>query len=99
MLDVLKTGGVIATYSSMTNMTPAIPFVRMMFMDTTIRMVLVYAMPDDAKQQAIEDITNVLSGGNFDHRIAGTFPLKKSVKAHNEIERGDNYGSIIITIS
>ena len=33
VLDVLKTGGVIATYSSMTNMTPAIPFVRMMFMD------------------------------------------------------------------
>ncbi len=99
VLDVLKTGGVIATYSSMTNMTPAIPFVRMMFMDTTIRMVLVYAMPDDAKQQAIEDITNVLAGGSFDHRVAETFPLKQSVKAHDEVERGDNYGSIIITIS
>ena len=86
VLGLLKTSGVIATYSSMTEMTPTIPFVQMMFMDITIRMVLVYAMPDDAKQQAIEDITNVLSGGNFDHRIAGTFPLKKSVKAHNEIE-------------
>ena len=99
VLDVLKTSGVIATYSSMTDMTPAIPFVRMMFMDVTIRMVLVYAMPWNAKQQAIEDITNVLAGGNFDHRVAGTFPLKQSVKAHDEIERGDNYGSVIITIS
>ena len=37
VLDVLKTNGVIATYSSMTNMNPVIPFVRMMFMDITIR--------------------------------------------------------------
>ena len=99
VLDVLKTNGVIATYSSMTNMNPVIPFVRMMFMDITIRMVLVYAMPWDAKQQAIEDITNMLPLGNFDHRVAGTFPLKQSVKAHNEIERGDNYGSVIISIN
>jgi len=99
VLDVLKTSGVIATYSSMTDMTPAIPFVRMMFMDITIRMVLVYAMPEDAKQQALKDITKVLTGGNFDHRVAETFPLKQSVKAHDEIERGDNYGSVIITIN
>ena len=99
VLDVLKTNGVIATYSSMTNMNPVIPFVRMMFMDITIRMVLVYAVPGEAKQQAIEDITDMLTGGNFDHRVAATFPLEQSAKAHNEIERGDNYGSVIITIN
>ena len=99
VLDVLKTNGVIATYSSMTNMNPVIPFVRMMFMDITVRMVLVYAMPGEAKQQAIEDITDMLTGGNFDHRVAATFPLEQSAKAHNEIERGDNYGSVIITIN
>ena len=99
VLDVLKTNGVIATYSSMTDMNPTIPFVRMMFMDITIRMVLVYAMPWDAKQKAIEDITDMLTSGDFDHRVAETFPLKQSVKAHNEIERGDNYGSVIISIN
>ena len=99
VLDVLKTNGVIATYSSMTNMNPVIPFVRMMFMDITIRMVLVYAVPGEAKQQAIEDITDMLTGGNFGHRVAETFPLEQSAKAHNEIERGDNYGSVIITIN
>jgi hypothetical protein len=41
----------------------------------------------------------MLTDGNFDHRVAGTFPLKQSVKAHNEIERGDNYGSVIISIN
>ena len=99
VLDVLKTNGVIATYSSMTDMNPAIPFVRMMFMDITIRMVLVYAMPWDAKQQAIKDITAMLTDGKFDHRVAATFPLEQSVKAHEKIELGGNYGSVIITIN
>ena len=99
VLDVLKTNGVIATYSSMTDMNPAIPFVRMMFMDITIRMVLVYAMPWDAKQQAIKDITVMLADGKFDHRVAATFPLEQSVKAHKKIELGGNYGSVIITIN
>ena len=41
ILDVLKTSGTIATYSSMSDMNPSIPFIRMMFMDITVRMVLV----------------------------------------------------------
>ena len=41
LMQILKTGGVIASYSSMSIMEPKIPFVRMMFMDITIRLVLV----------------------------------------------------------
>ena len=41
----------------------------------------------------------MLTGVNFDHRVAATFLLEQSAKAHNEIERGDNYGSVIITIN
>ena len=98
VLGVLKTSGTIATYSSMTDMNPTIPFVRMMFMDITIKMVLVYAMPWEAKQEAIKDITTILSDGEFDHRVAATFPLEKSAKAHEEIEKSNNYGSVIISI-
>ena len=99
VLEVLKTNGFIATYSSMTDMNPAIPFIRMMFMDITIRMVLVYAMPWEAKRQAMEDITTILTEERFDHRIAGTFPLEQSANAHEEIEKGGNYGSVILDIS
>ena len=98
VLDVLKTSGTIATYSSMTDMNPAIPFIRMMFMDMTVRMVLVYAMPGEAKQQAMKDITAILTDEQFDHRVAATFPLGQSAKAHEEIDKGGNYGSVIITV-
>ena len=98
VLDILKTSGVIASYSSMTDMNPSIPFVRMMFMDLTIRLVLVYAMPDEAKQEAIDDITEFLSLDRLDNRVAETHPLEDIVKAHQAIEKGGNNGSVILTM-
>jgi NADPH2:quinone reductase len=98
VLDIIKTSGVIASYSSMTNMNPSIPFVRMMFMDLTLRLVLVYAMPDEAKMEAIEDITQFLSIGRLDNRIAETYGLDDIAKAHQSIEKGGNNGSVIVTM-
>lgn len=98
ILDILKTSGVIASYSSMSMMEPRIPFYRMMFMDITLRTVLVYAMPDQAKQDAAEDITRKLSSNSLKHRIANSFDLKDSALAHEAIEAGDQYGCVIITM-
>ena len=96
VLDVLKTGGTIATYSSMTDMNPSIPFVRMMFMDITIRMVLVYEMPKEAKVHAAKDITTMLSQNRFDNRVAKEYSLDDIASAHTLIESGKPYGSVII---
>jgi NADPH2:quinone reductase len=98
VLAVLKTSGVIASYSSMTDMNPVIPFVRMMFMDLTLRLVLVYAMPDVAKQAAIKDITTFLSTNKLDNRVAATYPIEEIAQAHKDIEAGKVYGSVIITM-
>lgn len=98
VLDILKTSGVIASYSSMSDMNPSIPFVRMMFMDLTLRLVLVYAMPDEAKNEAIQDITEFLAMGRLDNRVAETFALDDIAQAHKAIEKGSNNGSVILTI-
>ncbi len=98
VLDIVKTSGVIASYSSMTDMNPSIPFVRMMFMDLTVRLVLVYAMPDEAKLHAAEDITTFLSLERLDNRVAEEHPLDNIAKAHQAIERGGNNGSVIVTM-
>jgi NADPH:quinone reductase len=98
VLDIIKTSGVIASYSSMTNMNPSIPFVRMMFMDLTLRMILVYAMPDEAKLDAIDDITDFLSLERLDNRVSQTFSLEDIAKAHQAIERGGTKGSVILTM-
>ncbi|OUW79628.1 MAG: zinc-binding dehydrogenase [bacterium TMED217] len=96
VLDVLKTSGTIATYSSMTDMNPSIPFIRMMFMDITIRMVLVYAMPDEAKKHAAKDITSALSKNTFHNRVAQEYSIDNISDAHKMIESGEVYGSVII---
>ena len=80
----------------MTDMNPSIPFVRMMFMDITIRMVLVYAMPQAAKEQAARDITTMLSQNRLDNRVAKEYSLDHIASAHALIESGKAYGSVII---
>ncbi|MGI9532257.1 NADPH:quinone reductase [Lutimonas sp.] len=98
VLDIIKTSGVIASYSSMTNMNPSIPFVRMMFMDLTIRLILVYEMPMAAKIAAMKDITKYLSSNQLNHRLAKSFTLDDIAKAHQLIEKGGNKGCVVLTI-
>ena len=98
VMDIIKTSGVIATYSSMTEMNPAIPFVPMMFMDLTVRLVLVYAMPEKAKEAAIKDITLHLQKGSLINRIARSFDLEENAKAHEAIESDKLFGSVIVKI-
>ena len=95
-LEVLKISGSIATYSSMSEKTPSIPFIKMMFMDLTINMVLVYGMPWSAKERAIQDISHILKNKSFHHRVNKTFPLSESIKAHEYLEEGNNLGSVIL---
>ena len=96
VLDIIKTSGVIATYSSMSVPEPSLPFRKMLYMDITIRIVLVYAMPESAKDQAKKDITHYLTNNDLKHRIAATFPMEASAEAHQAIESGAVYGTVVI---
>ena len=96
VLDILKTSGIIATYSSMTVPEPCLPFRKMLFMDVTIRIVLVYAMPEPAKELAKKDITKILEQELFQHRVAATYAMEDAALAHQAIEKGDVYGTVVI---
>ncbi|MFM9941697.1 MAG: NADPH:quinone reductase [Hyphomicrobiaceae bacterium] len=95
---VLKTSGVIASYASMTSRTPAIPFGTLMFMDTTLRMVLVYVMPWSAKVAAMQDITTMLEADALRPRVAASFPLSRIVEAHEMQEVGTHIGNVVVTM-
>lgn len=98
ILSCIATGGVIATYSSTQVRTPSIPFLDMMYKDLTLRMVIVYAMPEKAKILAIEDITNALEIGLLKHRIAHTLQLDQIPEAHKIIESGKVKGCVVISM-
>ena len=97
-IEVLRVGGTIATYSSTQVSEPKLPFYPMMYKDITVRMVIVYAMPETAKEAAVADINKAMSAGALQHRIAHTMPLANIVKANEIIEQGSIRGAVVLTI-
>ena len=98
LLHCLRIGATIATYSSTLVPEPSLPFRTMMFMDLTVRMVIVYAMPEAAKAQAAVDTQAALTEGGLQHRIAETLPFDQMAKAHEIIEEGSVRGCVVVTI-
>lgn len=96
VLKCIRTGGTIATYSSTAVKEPQLPFLQMMFMDLTIRMVIVYAMPEEAKALAVADTCRLLEQNALRHRIAHSLPLDAIVKSHQLIEQGGFGGCVVI---
>lgn len=98
VLKFIAISGVIATYSSTQVKEPQLPFIQMMFLDLTLRMVIVYAMPEKAKQQAISDTYKLLEGGSLQHRIAYDLPFEEMAQSHELIERGGFSGCVVVSI-
>jgi len=98
LLQCVRIGATIATYSSTVVPEPALPFRTMMFMDLTVRMVIVYAMPEEAKAQAVADTQTALTEGSLQHRIAETLPFDQMAAAHEMIEEGSVRGCVVVTI-
>ncbi len=97
VLALIRTGGTIATYASTEVPEPKLPFLRMMFMDLTVRLVIVYAMPEQAKRQAVADIGERLRGDRLQHRLAHVLPLDEIARAHEIIEGGACRGCVVLT--
>jgi NADPH2:quinone reductase len=96
ILACVRIGGTIATYSSTQVPQPPLPFLRMMFMDLTIRMVIVYAMPEAAKAAAIAAINEALRAGDLQHRIAHLLPFEQMPRSHELIEAGGFGGCVVV---
>lgn len=97
-IELIRTGGTIATYSSTVVPRPELPFFQMMYKDLTVRFVIVYAMPETAKLFAIADIERALDNNLLQHRIARTLPLDEIAGSNELIEQGTIRGCVVLTI-
>lgn len=98
VLKLIGTGGVIATYSSTQVPQPVLPFFQMMYLDLTIRTVIVYAMPEEAKRHAINDIDDALRNKRLTHRVAHVVTLDEIAESHVLIENGGFRGAVVVSI-
>lgn len=96
---VLKPNGVVNTYNvGSPDNRPALPAQTFLVNGIVIRFVLVYVMPDAAKQHAIRDITAALEAGALQHNIARRFSLSDVAAAHEAQDSGQLIGKAIVEI-
>ncbi len=64
----------------------------------TARFVLVYTMPEPAKQSAIADITRWLTAGKLKHHVGPRFPLSRTADAHRAVEHEHVTGRVVVDV-
>ncbi len=94
--EILKTSGVVAIYSWGTAQQPPVPL-QFRRSNTVVRNVLVYEMPESAKDAAVADITTWLESGALSHQVGPHFPLEQTVAAHLAVE-GGAIGNVIVDV-
>ena len=95
--QVLKRSGVLAVYSAGSSDGPAVPL-RFNSTNVTVRMVLVYDMPEFAKAAAVADITSWLEQGKLAPFAGPRFSLEQLKDAHLAVENGA-IGKVIVEVS
>ncbi|MEE3012973.1 MAG: NADPH:quinone reductase [Chloroflexota bacterium] len=95
--QILKSSGVLAVYSAGNSTAPLVPFT---FNSTnvTTRMVLVYDMPEPAKDAAIADITGWLEQSRLVPLAGPHFSLEQLKDAHMAVEHGV-VGKVVVDVS
>lgn len=94
-VQVLKINGSIASYASMGNPEPKLPFYAMMRRGIAIDLVFVYMMKPEERARALADIGKM----RLQHNIGARFKLEDLVAAHELQESGRVVGNIVIDIS
>ena len=95
--QVLKSSGILAVYSAGSAQGPAVPL-KFKSTNVTVRMVLVYDMPEAAKTAAIDDITTWLENRQLAEFEGPHFPLEKLKDAHLAVEHGA-IGKVVVDVS
>jgi len=70
----------------------------MLYLNLSLHLVIVYAMPEEAKQAAITDINAKLANDEFQHRIAHVLGFEDIARSHELIEQGGFRGCVVVGI-
>jgi NADPH:quinone reductase len=95
--EVLRSNGVLAVYAAGVAPQPPVPL-QFKASNITLRFVLVYDMPEPAKQAAVQEITRLLVGGKLRHLPGPRFPLESARQAHQAVE-GGAIGKVVLEVA
>jgi NADPH:quinone reductase len=95
--EVLRDNGVLAVYAVGIAPQPPVPL-HFQASNITVRFVLVYDMPEAAKEAAVHEITQLLEGGKLRHLLGPRFPLEAARQAHQAVE-GGAIGKVVLEVA
>jgi NADPH2:quinone reductase len=97
-LDVLRAGGVIASYGSEGERTPELPFYEIMFKNIQLVTIFVYLLRAEERAAAVHDIQRALTEGALKPVIYKSFDLDSAPAAHDCVEDGKKIGAVLVTL-
>jgi NADPH2:quinone reductase len=95
--EILRSNGVLAIYAAGVAPQPPVPL-QFKASNITVRFVLVYDMPESAKEAAVHEITQLLAGGKLRHLSGPHFPFESVVQAHQAVE-GGAIGKVVLKVA
>ena len=98
-LQVLKPGGIVASYASRGDDKPSVPFRALMVKNITVHAILVYTMPELAKTKAMSDVTRALSEGALQPLVTSRMPLERIAAAHAHVEQVASIGNTVLELA
>lgn len=98
-LACLASGGVISAYATAQATDElSLPLLRAMVHGCVLRFVYIYSVPQEAKNNAIRDITACLASGAYSPHVGLKVDLQKIAEAHQALEAGSVMGKVLIAI-
>jgi len=76
----------------------AVPFFPAILKNVRLRFFIVYHLAPADRLAAIAQLTDWLSDGGLQHRIAAALPLEEIAEAHELVESGRATGNVVLTI-
>ncbi len=97
-LAILKPGGFIASYASVSKMKPELDFYGFMFRNVTLRMLIVYQLDRETHTRGEAQLTEWLEAGALDHAVVPGGSLADCARAHRTVEAGEKLGTVVLDI-
>lgn len=95
---VLRRGGIIASYSSPSGPTPAIPYYPLQFTSGTLRFVPIFLIDESHRQRGLAEINYALSRETLRPTIAATLDFEDVALAHEMVESGKTIGNVVLRL-
>ncbi len=96
--EILRRNGTIGAYASGSDLTPCIPYYPVMFNNTAIQTVFVYALPRSVLSAAAAHISAMLARDALVPVVDRRFELDEIVAAHEAVESGTLQGNAVLTL-